>query len=436
MRFTTKVIPSRTGNIGRIHLSNPSSLNALDLDMVRFLNDLLPSYTTTSSALRATVLTSNTDKRKVFCAGGDVKSVYMAGKGLNGNEADVDAFQAQKHGYGYYNSTCNVVSNGSQDNTISTAAFFREEYQLNHRIAQQYAKYSIPQISIWDGIVMGGGVGLSVHGTYRVCTEHTNFAMPETNIGFFPDVGATYVLSRLKGGIGPYLALTGKRLNSDDLMYAGLATHHVPSENIDAMLDELAKQSLQDISSDEEDEKREGEGEGGTKERTQADFVASVLMSYHEEIPKHESFLAKHREQIDDCFVNQTSVEDIVTALEKSRTEFATTTLETLHRMSPTSLKVALESLKQSKECDTVAECLKMEYRISQHFMRPGSDFYEGIRAALVDKDRAPKWNPSKLEDVTDDIVSSYFDGLGDFELMLEDEGEVKVKVEVAQSNL
>jgi len=423
MRFTTKVIPSRTGNIGRIHLSNPSSLNALDLDMVRFLNDLLPSYTASSSSLKATILTSNTNKRKVFCAGGDVKSVYMAGKGLNGNEADIHAFEAQKHGYGYYDPTANGNSNGqSGKDAITTAAFFREEYQLNHKIAQQYERYSIPQISIWDGIVMGGGVGLSVHGTYRVCTQHTKFAMPETNIGFFPDVGATYVLSRLKGGIGPYLALTGKRLNAYDLMHAGLATHHVPSENIDAMLDELTKQSLQDTSGEEG-----GKEVGGVKVHKQVDFVARVLMSYHEEIPKHESFLAKHREQIDECFVNQTCVEDIVTALEKSRTEFATTTLQTLHRMSPTSLKVAFESLKRSKQCDTVAGCLKMEYRISQHFMRPGSDFYEGIRAALVDKDRAPKWKPSKLEEVTVDILSSYFDDLGDYELMLDDEGESKL---------
>ena len=255
---------------------------------------------------------------------------------------------------------------------------------------------------------MGGGVGLSVHGMYRVATEDCIFAMPETNIGFFPDVGSTYILSRLKGGIGNYIALTGARLKPDDLIYTGLATHYVPSKNIADMVDDIVTKST-DITNTRS-------ATNSINDFTSVDIAASVLMSYHEEIARGESYIARHRDEIDELFHEPESVENIMTALEKSKTKFARTTLDMLRKMSPTSLKVTLEGIRRGRHCSDIAECLKMEFRMSQAFMREGSDFYEGIRAALVDKDRKPMWN---LEEITDDHIESYFSCLGDKELDL-----------------
>lgn len=257
---------------------------------------------------------------------------------------------------------------------------------------------------------MGGGVGLSVHGMYRVATENCIFAMPETNIGFFPDVGATYILSRLKGGIGNYIALTGARLKPEDLLYTGLATHYVPAKNIADMINDIATKST--------DTSNTSRVMNSTSDFTPVDIGASVLKSYHEEISSGESYIARHRDEIDELFHEPESVEVIVAALEKSKTKFAGTTLEMLRKMSPASLKVTLEGVRRGRRCRDIAECLKMEFRMSQAFMREGSDFYEGIRAALVDKDRKPMWNLN-LEEITDDHVESYFRCLGDEDLVL-----------------
>lgn len=273
-----------------------------------------------------------------------------------------------------------------------------------------------PQISIWDGVVMGGGVGLSIHGKYRVATENTIFAMPETKIGLFPDVGGTWWIPRLKlyrdrqrkgvvGGVGNYLALTGARLKGDDLIYAGIATHFIPSERLNEL-----KQALIDA----------------TNNSTQSlgDCVAGVLMSFHDgkvNLDLDKAFLSKNRKEIDQAFDGKQSVEDIVSTLEsmKSDSQFAKTTLETLKQMSPTSLKVTLEALIRGSKVQSIEAALDMEYRMSQAFMRKDSDFYEGIRAALVDKCGEPRWNPSSLEGVTNSFVDKFFDDLGDRELCL-----------------
>mmetsp|Transcript_3901 Transcript_3901/g.5098 ORF Transcript_3901/g.5098 Transcript_3901/m.5098 type:complete len:255 (+) Transcript_3901:131-895(+) len=249
---------------------------------------------------------------------------------------------------------------------------------------------------------MLGGVGISVHGKYRIATENTMFAMPETNIGFFPDVGGTYFLPRLRGGLGPFIALTGSRLKPDDLLYAGIATHYIRSESIDAMVAQIVQKSI-------------------SEHDIPSDCAASVLMSFHEDPGQNDSFLARNRNVIDESFQNKSCVEDIVIALESlgPESKFGQKTLDVLKKMSPTSLKVTLEGLRRGLEMHTIADCLKMEYRMSQGFMRDGSDFYEGIRAALVDKDYKPSWEPSMLEDVTDDHVQSYFASLGDDELNL-----------------
>jgi 3-hydroxyisobutyryl-CoA hydrolase len=400
MRFSIKALPSRTANVGKIQLNNAGALHALDLDMVRAMNDILPTY----SNLKATIFSSadaaaaaanpTSNKKKSFCAGGDVKSVYMAGMGLNDRQEDINAKQSSQHGYGCRN--------------LLTADFFREEYQLNYKIATQPSH--VPQISIWDGFVMGGGVGISAHGKYRIATENTIFAMPETNIGLFPDVGGTYLLPRLRGGIGAYIGLTGARLKGDDLMYGGIATHYIKSEHIDEMIKEIEAKSMEEFD-------------------MSGDCAASVLMSFHEDPGMHESFLARNQDVIDETFKEKETVEDIIIALENlgSESKFGKRTLETLKKMSPTSLKVTLEGMKRGKELTNIAECLKMEYRMSQAFMREGSDFYEGIRAVLVDKDQKPKWAPSKLEDVSDEIVESFFENLGEEELQFEDESVSKL---------
>jgi enoyl-CoA hydratase/carnithine racemase len=325
-----------------------------------------------------------------------MKRLYLAGMGgllpssssTPADDEDVEVFQkGQQHGYGIPG--------------LETSDFFREEYQINYKLASQ--SRHVPQISLWDGIVMGGGVGLSVHGKYRVATEHTVFAMPETNIGFFPDVGSTYVLPRLKGGIGNYIALTGARLYANDLLYAGLATHYVPSK----YMKELVNSIVQNY--------------GKSADECEQDCAAArVLMRYHEELDVDESFLARHRVQIDEAFHEKTCVEDIVRILEQSRTEFAVSTLESLSKVSPTSLKITLESMNRGKEMSDLGDCLKMEYRMGQVAMRSQSDFYEGIRALLVDKDKQPRWNPARLSNVTKDIVDSYFQSLGDKDLVLD----------------
>lgn len=339
-----------------------------------------------------------------------MKRIYMAGMGLSQNPVDVQAYQTNQHGYGIPG--------------LKTTDFFQQEYQLNYKISMQNQHLvSIPQISIWDGIVMGGGVGLSIHGKYRVATQNTMFAMPECNIGFFPDVGTSFVLPRLKGGIGNYIALTGTRLKADDLMYTGLATHYVPSEKVEGMIRTIVECS--NTQDEDDDEEREEIDEGTKKKRQkqdedETDFVASVLMAHHEDSQsKMDSFLARNRDQIDEAFQGKESIEDIMSALEGSRTEFASETLAVLQKMSPTSLKVTLESMIRGEKLKDIGECLKMEYRIGQVTLRKGSDFYEGIRAALVDKDRKPKWRPACVEDVTDEMVASYFQELGENELVL-----------------
>jgi len=381
--FTTQLLPSLSSKIGILQLNNPASLNALTLDMVRSMSATLRAWQ--GAPIRATLLlgTSRDEgaaARPVFCAGGDVKAVYLAGQA---------------------------------GDAALTADFFREEYRLNHQIATQPPH--MPQVSVWDGVVMGGGVGVSVHGKYRVATENTVFAMPECNIGFFPDVGATFWMPRLKlysqwkntsvvGGVGNYLALTGARLRAEDLMYMGACTHYIKSHRLEEMKQALVEASQEDNAAQS------------------WDCATNVLTQFHDDnIDAEASFLSQNRQDIDYAFDGKQSVEEILASLESMGPEsrFAQETLKTLRKMSPTSLKVTLEGLKRGARARTIGEALQIEYRMSQAFMKRGSDFYEGIRAALVDKDGNPKWSPATLEEVTDAIVESHFEELGEKELCL-----------------
>ncbi|XP_035771124.1 3-hydroxyisobutyryl-CoA hydrolase, mitochondrial [Neolamprologus brichardi] len=295
---------------------------------------------------------------KAFCAGGDIRAVTEAGK---------------------------VGDSLAQD-------FFREEYLLNNAIGS----YRKPYIALIDGITMGGGVGLSVHGRFRVATEKTLFAMPETAIGLFPDVGGGYFLPRLQGKLGLFLALTGFRLKGRDVQRAGVATHFVESKKIPDLQKELV-----DLKS------------------PSAEDVSRVLDSYQSQssLDAEKPFiLKKHLSDIDRLF-SASSVEGIVKNLKTDGSEFAKKQTETLSKMSPTSLKITLKQL-QAGAALSLQDVLVMEYRLSQACMR-GCDFYEGVRAVLVDKDQNPKWNPSTPEEVSDQMVEQCFSSLGEKDLTL-----------------
>ena len=323
-----------------------------------------------SSDVNAVLLKSSPDtKVPAFCAGGDVKAVYQAG---------IDG-PGHAHGYGTPG--------------MPTADFFRNEYVLNYLLA----KSKIPQVSLWNGLVMGGGAGISVHGKYRVSTEHTVFAMPETAIGLFCDVGSTWWMPRkLNGGLANYIALTGARLQPNDLLYTGIATHYVPSQQLPDLEAALVQATETLLTSS-------GNGH---------DALAPLLMSYHQILPVEESFLARNRSSIDESF-QETTVEAIVSNLERMDNDFSQKTLQTLSKLSPTSLKITLEGLVRGAACTDISQAFAMEFRMSQACMRPHSDFYEGIRAVLVDKDQNPQWSPALLHDVTAGVVESHFAPIG-----------------------
>ncbi|XP_053804261.1 3-hydroxyisobutyryl-CoA hydrolase, mitochondrial isoform X3 [Vidua chalybeata] len=253
-----------------------------------------------------------------------------------------------------------------------------------------------PYVALIDGITMGGGVGVSVHGHFRVATEKTVFAMPETAIGLFPDVGGGYFLPRLSGKIGYYLALTGCRLKGRDVLRVGIATHFVESEKLPALEKDLI--ALKSPS----------------KEK-----IADLLNSYHMKctIDQEKEFaLHEHMEKINSLF-SANSMEEIVKKLKQDGSPFAMKQLETINKMSPTSLKLTLRQLREGASM-SLQEVLRMEYRLSQACMK-GHDFYEGVRAVLIDKDQSPKWKPAALEEVSDEFVDNCFKPLGNDDLKL-----------------
>jgi enoyl-CoA hydratase/carnithine racemase len=264
-----------------------------------------------------------------------------------------------------------------------------------------------PQISLWDGIVMGGGVGISVHGKYRIATENTVFAMPETKLGFFPDVGSMYWMPRLlQPSVAVFLALTGHRLDAADLLYAGIATHYVPSNRLDDLEAALVEATSTHNTTDEL----------WTRDHSTEDLIALALESFtdHAQVNPEQSFLAQKQSSIDHTFDilnnNTKGVEDIVQELQQMDSPFGTETLQVLQSMSATSLKVTLEGLRRGLLAKDIGEDLQMEFRMAQAFVREGSDFSEGVRATLVDKDGKPQWNPKTLEEVAPERVAMYFE--------------------------
>lgn len=226
--------------------------------------------------------------------------------------------------------------------------------------------------------------------------------MPETAIGLFPDVGSMFWMNRLlKRPVANYLALSGQRIGPNDLLYTGLATHYVPSNQLGEMEKALIEASSK--------QPKDGIANGNALEKMDDDIVASVLMSFHRTQDTKSSFLAQHQDIITQTF-NEDRVEDIFTNLQQQNdNKFCTETLQTLNKVSPTSLKVTLEGLKRGALLTTIGEDLRMEYRMASACMRPGSDFFEGVRAVLVDKDHTPNWNPPTIDAVSDEYVESFF---------------------------
>ncbi|XP_037998560.1 3-hydroxyisobutyryl-CoA hydrolase, mitochondrial isoform X2 [Motacilla alba alba] len=350
-----EVLLEKKGGAGVITLNRPKALNALNLSMIQ---KIYPQIKTWEQDPETFLIIIKGTGGKAFCAGGDIRAITEAGK---------------------------VGDKLIQD-------FFIGEYRLNNAIGT----CKKPYVALIDGITMGGGVGVSVHGHFRVATEKTVFAMPETAIGLFPDVGGGYFLPRLSGKIGYYLALTGCRLKGRDVLKAGIATHFVESEKLPALEKDLI--ALKSPS----------------KEK-----IADLLNSYHMKctIDQEKAFaLDEHMEKINSLF-SANSMEEIVKKLKQDGSPFAMKQLETINKMSPTSLKLTLRQLREGASM-SLQEVLRMEYRLSQACMK-GHDFYEGVRAVLIDKDQSPKWKPAALEEVSDEFVDNCFKPLGNDDLKL-----------------
>ncbi|NXF38369.1 HIBCH protein, partial [Nyctibius bracteatus] len=352
---TAEVLLEKRGDAGIITLNRPKALNAVNLSMIRQIYPQIKSWEQDPETFLIIIKGTG---GKAFCAGGDIKAITDAGK---------------------------LGDRLSQD-------FFREEYRLNNAIGT----CKKPYVALIDGVTMGGGVGLSVHGHFRVATEKTLFAMPETAIGLFPDVGGGYFLPRLPGKIGYYLALTGFRLKGRDVLKAGIATHFVDSEKLPALEKDLI--ALKSPS-------REN--------------IADLLNSYHvkSKVDQEKEFvLDEHMEKINSLF-SANNMEEIVKKLKQDGSPFAIKQLETISKMSPTSLKMTLRQLREGASM-SLQDVLTMEYRLSQACMR-GHDFYEGVRAVLIDKDQSPRWKPAALEEVSDEFVDDCFKPLGNNDLKL-----------------
>jgi enoyl-CoA hydratase/carnithine racemase len=345
-----EVLTRIEGHIGIITLNRPKALNSINLEMIRLITEALKRWEK-ESQIKAVVIEGAGEK--AFCAGGDIRSVYYARHG--------DDWELMDH-------------------------IFREEYQLNYYISC----YPKPYISLIQGICMGGGMGLSIHGQYRVVTDNTVMAMPETGIGFFPDIGASYFLNRCPGEIGMYLGVIGERIDGLDALYCGLATHYVPQAQWEALKKELLQ----------------------VKNR---EDVSNILQKFHLP-PSGTSKLASQQSLIDSTFKGK-NFDAFLKRMQLSESSEVQNWFTTLLKKSPTSVKLSFTLLRKAKKL-SLAEALVQEFRLSQACMKQ-YDFFEGVRALLVDKDNKPEWQPSRLELVTAAKIKSCFTPLGEKELKL-----------------
>ena len=333
------------GNLGVMTLNRPAALNALNHHMIQQMHAQLKQWESASS-IKAVVIRAA--EGRAFCAGGDLRLTYHR---------------------------CLV------HDPIMTE-FFREEYQLNRYIYH----YPKPYIALLDGITFGGGVGLSIHGSHRVATERLLFAMPETGIGFFPDVGGSYFLPRLPGYVGFYLGLTGAHIKSDDCVLLGITQHKVHHDALPALLDALANHPF---------------------DHDARSSVSNVIKQFETSI--HPSVFMEEQSFLNDVF-SLLTMEEILDTLEQSSHPHAKEAVDLIEKKSPTSLKVSLLALQRGATLDFDL-CMQQEYRLVTRFLL-GHDFPEGIRAVIIDKDQTPHWQPAELEAVTVSDVEKYFSPL------------------------
>ncbi len=335
----------RTGLAGIVTLTRPKALNAVTHNMVRALSRALTAWEGDAGISLVIIKAEG----RAFSAGGDILHIYEAGRAGN---PPID--------------------------------FFADEYRLNAQIA----RFPKPYVALIDGIVMGGGVGVSFHGSHRIMTENAQFAMPEVGIGFFPDVGGSHLLPDLGGHFGMYLALTGNRIRYGDALWSGLATHTVAADGLTGLIERLTET---------------GEPEGVLR----GYFRAASRETDREALEA----IARH--------FSRPTLADIMESLESEAASdtFAAKTLETILSRSPTSLSVAFRQIRAGLTM-SMDDCMRMEFRILNR-MLAGNDFYEGIRAAIIDKGSKPNWRPSRLEHVDPADVDSYFEPLGARELTL-----------------
>ena len=349
-----EILFERRGVAGLVTLNRPKALNAVTLGMVRAFTRQLQDWRRDPSITRVVVTAAG---GRAFSAGGDIRALYDLGRA--GHHADM-------------------------------LPFWREEYVLNAMIKG----YPKPYVALIDGIVMGGGVGVSVHGSHRVAGDRFLFAMPEVGIGFFPDVGATWFLPRLPGELGAYCALTGERLTANDGVAASVATHRVSSARFSDLQDALCN----------------------------AVPVDATLASFADNVG--DTPVMARCAAIDRLFAGW-RVEDILSALDSEaasggrEAEFAAATAKTMRAKSPTSLKLALAQVRAGSKL-TFEACMQTEFRIVSRIIH-GHDFYEGVRAVIVDKDNAPRWRPATLAEVSDAEIERHFAPLPSGELALAD---------------
>jgi enoyl-CoA hydratase len=345
------LIVRREGAAGIIRLNRPKAINAVTLEMFRDIEKALDRFEPDPAI--GLILLEGAGERGL-CAGGDIRALYESSK-VRGDLGKI---------------------------------LWREEYILNDRIAL----FPKPYVAFMDGIVMGGGVGLSAHGSHRVVTEKTKLAMPEVGLGFFPDVGGTWLLSRSPGEVGTYFGLTGQTMNGPDAIYAKFADAVVPSGKLAAL-----RETLVDL--------RAGV--------SSAEVTAAIGRFATGETAGP---VAAIQSQIDRWFAHD-RMGDIVADLRRDGSELAQSTLKILNEKSPRGMVVALKLLRLARQSSSLEECLVREYRAALEVFA-SDDFREGVRAAVIDKDRNPRWSPARIEDVTPEMVAPYFAEIGADELV------------------
>jgi enoyl-CoA hydratase len=347
------LIVRREGSAGIIRLNRPKTINAMTLEMSIGIDAALDQFEADPAV--AVVLLEGAGERGL-CAGGDIRGLYESSR-AGGDLGKV---------------------------------FWRQEYIMNARIA----KFPKPYIAFMDGLVMGGGVGLAAHGRHRVVTERTKLSMPEVGLGFFPDVGGTWLLSRSPGEIGTYFGLTGQFMNGPDAIYAHFADAVVPSGKLAALRDVLTKV-------------RSGTASGEVKMLIDGFATGETAGPMAAMQPRIDKWFSHDRMQ------------DIVAALQQDGSELAQSTLRTLNEKSPRGMVVTLKLLRLARTSSSLEQCLVREYRAALEVFR-SDDFREGVRAAVIDKDRNPKWSPAKIEDVTPEMIARYLAEIGADELVFD----------------